>query len=82
MNALSVTSSEPLATWFYYFLVSHFLCVISGFIPNVEKYLDTDSAGFAVVEVGTHFACYWLGYLLCKKVNDQLKSAAIPPRTF
>lgn len=82
MNAFSVTSSEPLATAFYYVLVIHFLTATLDLIPIVKKYIDTDSIGFTAIDMLSQLACYWLGYLISKKVNDQLKAAAIPPRIF
>ncbi|MEI7575307.1 MAG: hypothetical protein WCK51_00310 [Armatimonadota bacterium] len=80
MNALSVGSTEPLATVFCYALVTHFCTLSFELIPTLRILINTASIGFNLVDMVSHIACYWLGYLLSRKVNDQLKAVAVPPR--
>ncbi len=81
MNALSVGSAEPLATGFCYALVTHFCTLSFELIPTLRIFINTESVAFILVDMISHIACFWLGYLLSRKVNAQLKAAAIPPRT-
>lgn len=80
MNVLSVASADPLATAFWYALATHFCTVFCELIPTFRKYINTDSVAYGLVDMVSHIACYWLGYLLSRKVNDQLKAVAIPPK--
>ncbi len=80
MNALSVGSTEPLATGFCYALLTHFCTLSFELIPTMRIFINTESVAFNLVDMISHIVCFWLGYLLSRKVNDQLRSVDIRHR--